>query len=70
MHLLVVLKDALQKGKIDELNPDRFNGRTFADRVRSLGTTGKTVWKRLEKINELANEISITSAKKLLHKMK
>ena len=58
------LKDALQKGKIDELNPDRFNGRTFADRVRSLGTTGpKLFGKDWKKINELANEISITSAK-------
>ena len=63
------LKDALQKGQIDELNPDKFNGRTFANRVRSLGTTGpKLFGKDWKKINELANEISITSAKENITK--
>jgi len=63
------LKDALQKGQIDELNPDKFNGRTFANRIRSLGTTGpKLFGKDWKKINELANEISITSAKENITK--
>ena len=63
------LKDALQKAKLDELDPDRFNGRIFADRVRSLGTTGpKLFGKEWKDVNKLADEISITSAKTSIKK--
>ena len=63
------LKDALQKAEIDELDPNKFNGRTFAKRVRSLGTTGpKLFGKEWQEINKLADEISITSAKTSIKK--
>ena len=63
------LKDALQKSSLDELDPDKFNGRIFANRVRSLGTTGpKLFGKDWNEINKLADEISITSAKKTVDK--
>ena len=63
------LKDALKKSSLDELDPDKFNGRIFANRVRSLGTTGpKLFGKDWNKINKLADEISITSAKKTINK--
>jgi len=63
------LKDALKKASLDELDPDKFNGRIFANRVRSLGTTGpKLFGKDWNEINKLADEISITSAKKSINK--
>ena len=63
------LKDALKKASLDELDPDKFNGRIFANRVRSLGTTGpKLFGKDWNEINKLADEISITSAKKTINK--
>ena len=63
------LKDALNKASLDELDPSKFNGRLFAQRIRSLGTTGpKLFGKDWKKINKLADEISITSAKENIKK--
>ena len=69
MLLLEVILKMLSKNlSLDELDPDKFNGRIFANRVRSLGTTGpKLFGKDWNEINKLADEISITSAKKTVH---
>ena len=58
------LKDALEKSNFFELDPEGFNGKTFAGRIRKLGTTGpKLFGKEWNEVKKLSDEIFLSSAK-------
>tara|TARA_Y100001937_G_scaffold103547_1_gene142800 strand:+ start:1025 stop:4090 length:3066 start_codon:yes stop_codon:yes gene_type:complete len=63
------LKDALEKSNFFELDPEGFNGKTFAGRIRKLGTTGpKLFGKEWNDVQKLSDEIFLSSAKSSIKK--
>ena len=53
------LDDALETAGRDPINPEKFNGKTFAKKIKDLKTTGKVLFgKDWSKIQKLANSIN------------
>ena len=53
------LDDALETAGRDPINPENFNGKTFAKKIKDLKTTGKVLFgKDWNKIQKLANSIN------------
>ena len=58
------LEDALESAGRDPLNPEYFNGRTFAKKIKQLGSTGPQLFgKEWPQVRKIADEIGNVSAK-------